>query len=395
MTMHPLNAVAQPKQQSPSSPQSRWSLLAWFASYGTLTVPQAAGPVAFSLIALALTGDTSGGAAMILAMTVAQIFGAVPITRQGSRFPVVPLLRALVCFRAAALVLMAAAALWQAPFAVLVALAALSGAVNGAAYGYLRALLNHLAPASHLPRALGIAATLNEVAFVLAPVVASGLGSVSPVFGLVVIAFLGAIPALLIPNVTAVEVEKTAKVKASVLTPEIVLWLCCAIIDGAVVAAIEIGAVSMAIEFGFAPTMAILFTVPLCLASVTGGVWVSWRNRKSSQIAVVLQFAAMSLGISLVAGGTSLTMTIAGTVIVGLVLAPLSTYFSLALDALSPPSRRPEVFALLRSANGIGVIIASTILALASVQAALVAVAALILALTFLVAFWFARRAFI
>ena len=146
MTMHSLNAVAQSEQQIPSLPQRRWPLLAWFASYGTLTVPQAAGPVAFSLIALSLTGDTSGRAAM----TIAQIFGAVPITRHGSRFPVVPLLRALVCFRAAALALMAAGALWSPPFAVLVVLAALSGAVNGAAYGYLRALLNHLVPASRL-----------------------------------------------------------------------------------------------------------------------------------------------------------------------------------------------------------------------------------------------------
>lgn len=164
----------------------------------------------------------------------------------------------------------------------------------------------------------------------LAPVVASGLGSVSSMFGLVVIALMGAIPALLIPNVTSVEIGKNSKVKASVLTPEIVLWLCCAIIDGAVVAAIEIGPVLMVIGVGFAPTMAILFTVPLCLVSVTGGVWVSWRNRKSGQIAVVVQFAAMTFGISLVAGGTSLSMTIAGTMIVGLVLAPLSTYFSLA-----------------------------------------------------------------
>jgi len=204
MTMHWLNAVAQSEQQIPSSPQRPWPLLAWFASYGTLTVPQAAGPVAFSLIALSLTGDTSGRAAM----TIAQIFGAVPITPHGSRFPVAPLLRALVCVRAAALALMTTAALWWAPFAVLAVFAALSGAVNGAGYCYLRALLNHLVPASRLPRALGIAATLNEVTFVLAQVVASGLGSVSSMFGLVVIALMGAIPALLTPNVTSVEIGK-------------------------------------------------------------------------------------------------------------------------------------------------------------------------------------------
>ncbi|WP_210184278.1 hypothetical protein [Bosea robiniae] len=36
-------------------------LVRWFISSATLTVPQAAGPVAFALVALALTGDTSGG----------------------------------------------------------------------------------------------------------------------------------------------------------------------------------------------------------------------------------------------------------------------------------------------------------------------------------------------
>lgn len=99
---------------------------------------------------------------------------------------------------------MTTAALWWAPFAVLAVFAALSGAVNGAGYCYLRALLNHLVPASRLPRALGIAATLNEVTFVLAPVVASGLS----MFGLVAIALMGAIPALLTPNVTSVEIGK-------------------------------------------------------------------------------------------------------------------------------------------------------------------------------------------
>ena len=43
-------------------------LVRWFISSATLPVPQAAGPVTFALVALALTGDTSGGAGMILAI---------------------------------------------------------------------------------------------------------------------------------------------------------------------------------------------------------------------------------------------------------------------------------------------------------------------------------------
>ena len=54
--------------------------------------------------------------------------------------------------------------------------------------------------------------------------------------------------------------------------------------------------------------------------------------------------------------------TIVGAVLIGFVLAPLGTYYSLILDRLAPPQRRPEVFALLRTANAVGVIFASAVL---------------------------------
>ena len=65
-------------------PEAR--LLRWFGSYGTFAVPQAAAPIAFSLIALPLTGSAASGAAMMLAMTIAQVLGAVPLSRLGRRF---------------------------------------------------------------------------------------------------------------------------------------------------------------------------------------------------------------------------------------------------------------------------------------------------------------------
>lgn len=69
----------------------------------TLTVPQAAGPVAFSFVALSLIGEASGGAALILAMTIAQVVGAIPITRLGGNAPAGIYLRLLVVFRTLAL----------------------------------------------------------------------------------------------------------------------------------------------------------------------------------------------------------------------------------------------------------------------------------------------------
>jgi MFS family permease len=354
-------------------------LVRWFISSATLTVPQAAGPVAFALVALALTGDTSGGAAMILAMTLAQVIGAIPITRAGARFPATTFLRLLVVFRTIALASIAMLAHHSAAFGWLIAFSALAGAVNGAAFGYLRTVLNALAPASKLPRALGIAATLNEVTFVLAPVAASGLGSVSPVFAVLVIAALGAIPALLVPTTASAALEDVHHPDASVVSPAILLWLICAAAGGSTVAALEIGAVALALHFGYEPALAILFTVPLCLASVASGVWVSIRNRMQARRAVLIQLTIMTVGSILTALQTSMAVTVLGAVLIGAVLAPLGTYYSLALDSLAPPKKRPEVFALLRTANATGVIVASAVMTAVSLSTALIVVSCLMI----------------
>ena len=368
-------------------PYGRGLLLRWLASSATLNVPQAAGPVAFSLVAISLIGEASGGAAMMLAMTLAQVVGAIPITRFGRRLPAATFLRLLIVFRTLALAAVILCAHYRADFAWLMILAGLAGSVNGAAFGYLRALLNHITPASRLPRALGIAATLNELTFVLGPVAASGLGAISPVFAVVALTVFGAIPALLVPQAEKPYVEDMPQAKASAVNPSILLWLACAAAGGATVASIEIGAVALALKFGYEPTMAILFTVPLCVASVAGGVWVSARNRMASRKAVLALLVFMTLGSALVALGPSLATTVIGAILIGFVLAPLATYYSLVLDQLAPPQKRPEVFALLRTANALGIIFASAVLTAVSLSIALIVVTCTMSAATLTVGF--------
>lgn len=366
-----------------SMPSNRLPLLRWFISSSTLGFPQAAGPVAFALVALSLTGDTRGGAAMMLTMTLAQVVGAIPIARLGRHWPMVTYLKLLVAIRTAALASMALFIVYGAPFTWLIALTAIAGSVNGAASGYMRAVLNQLASASQLPRAAGIAATLNELTFVVAPVVASGLGTVSPVFAVLALAALGAVPALLVPSAGAAPIEGVQhRAGGSIISRPILLWLMCAGAGGATVASIEIGAVALALNFGYEPAMAILFTVPLCLASVAGGIWVSVRNRMATRKTVLVQFSVMALSAGLAALNLSVTTTIVATVLMGCVLAPLAAYYSLILDTLAPPQRRPEVFALLRTANATGVIFASAILTAASLSAALIVVTGLMIIVT-------------
>lgn len=366
-------------------PPGRWPLLRWFISSTTFGVPQAAGPVAFSLVALSVAGDATRGAAMILAMTLAQVAGAIPISRLGRNWPLATFLKLLIVVRTLALASVALLAAYEAAFIWLVGLSAVAGLVNGAAYGYLRAVLSHLAPPSRMPRALGIAATLNEATFVLAPVAASVLGTLSPAFGVLALATIGALPALLVPSTGAPPIDVVRGASRSLLGPSILLWLMCAGAGAATVAAVEIGAVALALRFGYGPALGIMFTVPLCLAAVAGGVWVSVRNRMATRKVVVAQLLVMALGSALTALNLSVATTVAGTVLTGLVMAPLGTYYSLVLDTLAPPRRRPEVFALLRTANGLGVIFASAVLTVVSLSMALIVVTGLMIVVALVV----------
>src|SRR5699024_973184 len=122
-------------------------LLRWFVSYGAFTVPQAAAAIAFAHIALPVTGDPSSAAARVPRMTVAQVVGADPVARVGRGFAPIPSLRALIGVRTVALAAVAGLAGLGAPFSLLVASAAAAGLVNGAAFGHLRAVLNHLVSA--------------------------------------------------------------------------------------------------------------------------------------------------------------------------------------------------------------------------------------------------------
>ncbi|WP_299300793.1 MFS transporter [uncultured Brachybacterium sp.] len=372
-------AVA-PVQRTPVR-RPNGALLRWFVSYGSFAVPQAAAPIAFSLIALPLTGDAASGAAMMLAMTIAQVLGAVPITRLGRRFSPIPFLRVLIGLRTLALVGIAVLAGLHAPFPLVVAGAALAGLVNGAAYGNLRAVLNHLVPAGRLPRALGVAATLNEVTFVASPVLAAVLGSVSPQAAAWAMVLLGMGPMVLLPRIaTATAPGPEHRASRLRLSPMIVLWLVCGGASAAAIAAIEIGAVSMAVSFGLPAAWGVLFPVAICASSIVGGIWVSVHNRMPRRRTVLAWLAVTALGVAAVGFGSSVATTVIGALLVGAVLAPLATYYSLVLDHLVAPEHRAEVFAQLRTANALGIITSSALLSLVSLQVTFTVVMALMTA---------------
>jgi hypothetical protein len=343
----------------------RGALLRWYLAYGTFGVPQAAGPIVFALLALPLTGDAGSGAAIVLAITLAQVVGAVPVARLGRRFNAVGFLRVLVGIRTLALGGVAVLAAAGAPFWLLLVAGGLAGLVNGAAFGYLRSVLNYLVAASGMPRALGVAATLGEITFVAAPVAASVLGTVDAVLALVVLSLLGALPAVLLPAVPHAQAKAPVEGQRSRLVrPATVVWFGATLANSAVVSSIEVGAVSLALRYGLSPALAFVFTVALCAASVAGGVWVSVRNRSPRLGVVVGYMCVMALGAGLIAAELPLWLTVGAAVMVGCCMAPLSTAYSLMLDGLAAAHEKAEMFALARTMNAVGIIVTSATLSL-------------------------------
>ncbi len=367
-------------------PPTRTPLIRWQLANAAFGVPQAAGPIAFALLTIPLTGDPNSGAAIVLTMTIAQVVGAVPIARLGRNRNAVAFLKLLVGIRMLALAAITLLAAVGAPFALLLVAAGLAGLVNGAAFGALRSVLNHLVAPSGMPRALGIAATLSEFTFVASPVLASMLGSLDPVLALLALSLLGSTPMLLMPRIPHARAIAPPGGGGRLLQPAILLWMACTMANSAVVSSVEVGAVSLAVEYGFPPAMGFIFTVALCLASVAGGVWVSVRNRVPGRATVLAYLALMSTGAALIAAHLPVAATLAGAVIVGCCMAPLSTYYSLRLDALAPPHRKAEIFALSRTANALGIILTSANLALTSLAVTQATSAGLILAATAAVA---------
>lgn len=375
-------------QPDPEESFSRARLLRWQIGSGSFSVPQAAAPIAFALIALPLTGSAESGAALVFAMTAAQVVGSVPVSRLGVRFNAVRYLRLLVAVRTLALAVVTVLAAVVAPFATLVIAVVLAGLVNGAAHGYQRTLLNHLAPPDRLPRALGVTATLNEVSFALCPVLASVVGAVSPVWAMVGITVLGAGPILLMPSIPQARGLPVSEKRRSrsPLSWTVLLWLLCAGASGAAIAAIEVGAVSFALSFGLDPGWAFLFALALCIGSIAGGIWVSARNRAPGPWKVAAFLAATSAGFGVVVADGSVAWTLAGAGVVGFFLPMLGTFYSLTLDELAPPNRRAEIFAHLRTASALGVMGVSALLAVLGLQAALASSLCLLLLATVLAA---------
>ncbi|TDD71631.1 MFS transporter [Jiangella aurantiaca] len=314
---------------------------------------------------------------MMTAMTAAQVLGAVPIAAAGRRFSVTAYTRILTAFRTLAFLGLVLSIAGEGPLPVLIVAASFAGLVNGAIFGMLRAILNDMVSSRKLPRALGVAATANELVFVSGPILASTIGGLSVIAAVIIMAVTSALPLVALPRIARRTPSESPSVRQRSPRMGALVWVFAAGSAGACVASVEVGAVALALRHGLAPSAAFLFTVPLCVASVLGGVWISIRNRRLRQRSVVGMILLTVVGTLAVAWDAWLGSAITGAVVIGLFLAPLGMSFSLTLDDVLHPGRRAEGFALLRTSKSVGVIIASSLIGFVSLGASALVSAAL------------------
>lgn len=334
----------------------------WLGAQLLMIVPQAMAPIAFALATVGASGDVGIGAAMMAAMTGCQIVFAFPLSRWGRSRPPVDFLRLLIIGRGSAFGLVAAAQLLGGNPIVLVTMAGLAGMANGAIFGVFRTLLSEIIGAGQLPRAIALTATAAETVFVIGPVLAAVLGDVSGALPLFVMAGCALIPAILLRLLPPVTAPGFAIGRAGPISRALPIWLLCALAGSSAVACVETGAVAMALRFDRSASFGAVFAVILCLASVTGGAIITWANRSLPIVVVIGLLTIMltgSLGLGL---SPHVPGALAGTVLIGLCMAPVSTYYSIVIEQLVAPDRRSEAFSVLRAAQGSGVVLSALLL---------------------------------
>jgi MFS family permease len=355
----------------------------WIASSQLSALPQAMAPLAFSLATVTMAGGPRIGAAMVTAMTGCQVLFAVPLGRLGDRIGAGRFLRWVLAVRTVVIAALALAIVLGAGPAVVIAIAAIGGLANGAIAGALRSLLNDLVPATRLTRAIALGATMNELVFVAGPVLAAVIAAAVPVLAVAVMAASSLVAAFLVP-VAGVSRRPPRARERTPIQRIFLLWMAFSLAGSAAVALIEVGAVTLALRLGLPATYAVVFTVALCVSSVSGGVAVTWYGRPVKPWLVLVMLGTTVVGVLAVGLAPTVWVAVAGAVLVGICLAPLATSYSLRAEKALPVHRRAEGFSWLRTMAGLGAGCASLLIAvlpLAAVGAVIgIAVAAVFVA---------------
>ena len=347
----------------------------WWSLAAQLTrLPSYMVALAFVVAGAAAAGTFSLGGAMVTAYIGAQVCGAPWAGRWLDHQPLRRGISSLLALSTVVLLCLAGGLIWHSPAILLFLLAALAGGSTAGISGAMRALLSRTIAPEALSLAVAFDAIVIEIMVVLAPVLVSVVALLTPFGGVLFMAVLTALAALLVKRVkTRVEeqaIPSSPPVAAGTAlwrSPEFLLWLFVSLAFGHVIGAVETCALPLSERLGAGTFGAPLLIGLIAMTSAPSGLLFAHLGHRVAThrlpFALLLLCWLAACGITLGLAANWWT-TIGSVLLLGIGLAPLNVVRSLDVERVAPTGRASEAFSTVSAAHGVGYALGGLALAL-------------------------------
>ncbi len=369
----------------------RWSLTAQLAR-----LPLAMTPLAFLLLATAVTGNYRLGGVMVAAGTIAEVLIASPAGRLLDRGDPRRSLSMMLLATSLVLGLLTAAGELSWPAVALVALAVASSSLTAGVPAGMRRILQHTVPDRLMAPALAVDGVAIEFAVIAGPLLVAAVVPLTHAAGVGAMAVVTLGAAVLVrglapPRPVPLSPEGVRPASPQRLSsPSFVLWLGIGLAAAQTIGLAEVSALPIATQLGGGTPTAVLLQVVLAVTSATTGLFYGARSQRLPgsplQRAVTL-LLGLSGGVVMLAVQAGYAVTVVGYVVLGACTAPLITTVLITIQDLVPPGRAAEAYGLNTASTGVGYALAGAALAALPLQASLcsssISTAACVAAATF------------
>lgn len=326
------------------------------------------------LMVSALYGSYELAGALAAANGVAWALGTAVLSNLVDRYGQRRVMMPAVLVSSATLALVVVFAVLQWPVWTLFVPAIISGATGGAPGALVRARWNHVADTpQQLHTAFSLESTLDEITFVVGPVLATALSvGVHPAAGLVlpvVFSLLGAYlfysqrttepPILGRPSTGAGRTSLWSRL--ILLAPGVGPVIAVNLLIGAVFGSIDITVVAAATSWDARPAAGVVLAV-FSLASAAAGFYYGARHWASPLPArfLVLVAALLVASVGLLVANSLVVLTLTG-MLVGITVAPTLINGNSLIGRLAPAERLTEGLAWMGTGIGIGAALGSSV----------------------------------
>ena len=350
----------------------------WSAAAQAYRLSLIMAPIVFVLVATEQRGSLALGGVLVAVWTLAPAVVAPVAGRVYDRIGVDRWAPRMLVVVAVGLALIALGFNAGLAGPLLVALTGIVAAAGAGLAGCNRALLSECVPATLLPVALSLDASIIELVVITAPFVAVVTALIGPVVPVYAMAAITLVSAVLLRSLRAAAVPATSgntsdaavevrPARSLWRNPRFYFWLMVAAAFGQSVGTLETGAVPLSDSFEAGSGQAAALIAILGVSSALSGLGYAVISRRlrlgqvsrSSVLMSIMMVAGIGLGFV-----DSLGPAIAGYIAVGLCTAPLNTVLFYSVELEVDPTRRTEAFSSVSTASAVGFAVPGALLAL-------------------------------